>query len=230
MAQESEQDWTPSLHQLKMTCWKCALGIRHEGEQRRASFPCPAPAGAPKRAQGGGQAGTSLSSFHHIALCPLHQAMRLPLHPQAQATSCSGQLSPGSREPTINPPHAGPADSAHSQAAAPPSRLLCALWTAVAWSLGGSEGSCLSPLSPGPSMGVEKLTWGAARVEGSQPQPPGCQLTSAKGVLMPGPEHTAVMCVMGAPLGGREGGARTGQIPHLETLLLPRGSCPLKGS
>ena len=87
-----------------------------------------------------------------------------------------------------------------------------------------------SHLSPGPSMGVEKLTWGATWVEGSQPQPPGCQLTSAKGVLVPGPERTAVMCVMGATLGSREGGARTGQIPHLETLLLPRGSCPLKGS
>lgn len=90
----------------------------------------------------------------------------------------------------------------------------------MAWSLGGSEGSRLSPLSPGPSMGVEKLTRGEARGEGSQLQPPGCQATRAKGVPVPGPERTAVMCVMGAPLGSREGGARTGQIPHLETLLL----------
>lgn len=100
----------------------------------------------------------------------------------------------------------------------------------MAWLLGGSEGSCLSPLSPGPSMGVEKLTWGVAWLEGSQLQPPGCQATRAKGVLVPGPERTAVMCVTGAPLGSREGGARTGQIPHLETLLLPRGSASLKGS
>ena len=28
--------------------------------------------------------GISLSSFRHIAFCPLHQAMRLPPHPQAQ--------------------------------------------------------------------------------------------------------------------------------------------------
>lgn len=101
MTQESEQDWTPLLGQLKMTCWKCASGIRHEGGQRWASLSCPAPAGAPKRAQGGGQAGISFSSFRHIALCPLYQAMRLPPHPQAQATSCSGQLSPEAASPRL---------------------------------------------------------------------------------------------------------------------------------